>query len=52
MHTWESIDKNESSVDKENVNGNDLDSKIIETVESCAECTLKVLSCAGKASSK
>ena len=43
MHTWKSIDKNESSIDEENVNGNYLDSIIIASVESCVECTLKVL---------
>ena len=52
MHTWKSIDKNESSIDEENVNGSYLDSIIIASVESCVECTLKVLISTGKASSK
>ena len=51
MHTWKSIDKNESSIDEEKVNGNYLDSKIIVSVECCVEYTLKVF-CAGKASRK
>ena len=42
MHTWKNIDKNESSIDEENVNGHNLDSKILVSVENCVECTLKV----------
>lgn len=52
MHTWKNIDKIESSIDEENVNGNDLDFKIIVSVESCVGCTLKVLISAEKAFSK
>lgn len=51
MHTWKSIDKNESSIDEENVNRNNLDSKILVSVERCVECRLNVI-CAGKTSSK
>ena len=51
MHTWKNIDKNESSIDEENVNGHNLDSKILVSVENCVECTLKV-TCSGKTSSK
>ena len=43
MYTRKKIDQNESSIDEENVNDDDLETKIIELLESFTKRTLKFL---------